>query len=129
MSSPARSPELGVDYSSRMEGGLLGAMGRARERKRAALARDAEQRAARKARRQQRLLENNRNQVQLTKDNVKLPDRTVIDVDKTALPLPSSGRSWCVHGRWLRRCGAAPAPSVPTAQQAPGACSRGSPAG
>ncbi len=63
MSSPARGPQIGVDYGSRMEGGLLGAMARARERKRAAMARDAEQRAARKARRRQRLLEDNLNQV------------------------------------------------------------------
>ena len=52
MSSVPHSPQLGVDYGSRMEGGVFGAVARANERKRAKLARDDAARVEAKARRQ-----------------------------------------------------------------------------
>lgn len=56
MASPAsRAPQLGVDYSSRAEGGIIGAYGRAKERKRATIEREAVEAAAAKERRKRRL--------------------------------------------------------------------------
>lgn len=43
MHTTTRSPQLGVDYHHRAEGGLLGAMQRAKDRKRAKLAQDRQQ--------------------------------------------------------------------------------------